>query len=57
MEGIRPTSGDLSPARLRQRRGIDIHVKRLELAEAYLHDIERLSRYADDIRRQFAEAG
>ncbi len=55
MEGVRHGGSDLSPSRMRQRRGAEIHLNRLEQAENYLREVERARRYIDDIRRHFGE--
>ncbi len=54
MEGVRHAVNDLSPARLRQRRGAEVHLHRLEQAERYVREVERAGRYAEDIQRHFA---
>lgn len=55
MEGMWHGGNDLGPSRMRQRRGAEIHLSRLEQADGYLREVERASRYIDDIRRHFGE--
>jgi hypothetical protein len=57
MDGIRPAGADLSPARIRHPRGTEVHMHRLDQADRYTRQVERVTRYADDVRRHFGEPG